>query len=67
MSAAAIIQQLESLPVEDQRVAFAHLQAHDGGATGSANSPAFVASEGFKKPAGEAFSRNDALFRKLAQ
>ena len=62
MSATEIIQQIENLPLEEQRKVFAYLQAHEVG-TGT---PGGVSNE-FKKIAGEVFSKNDELFRKLAQ
>ena len=62
MSATEIIQQLENLPLEEQRKVFAYLQAHEVGTS----APGVVSDE-FKKIAGEVFSKNDELFRKLAQ
>jgi len=67
MSATEIIQQLESLPLEEQRKVFVYLQAHEAGASAPGGKPAGVVSEEFKQIAGEVFSKNDELFRKLAQ
>ena len=66
MSATEIIQQLESLPLEEQRKVFAYLQANEVG-TNTPDGKAPGVSEEFKKIAGEVFSKNDELFRKLAQ
>jgi hypothetical protein len=62
MSATEIIQQIENLPLEEQRKVFAYLRAHEAGAS----APGGVSDE-FKKVASDVFSKNDELFRKLAQ
>ena len=67
MSATEIIQQLETLPPEEQRKVFAYLQAHETEANAPGGKPAGAVSEEFKKIAGEVFFKNDELFRKLAQ
>ena len=67
MSATEIIQKLESLPLEEQRKVFAYLQANEVGTSAPDTKPPGVVSEEFKKIAGEVFSKNDELFRKLAQ
>jgi len=67
MSATEIIQQLESLPLEEQRKVFAYVRAHEAGTSAPGGQPTGIVSEEFKKIAGEVFSKNDELFRKLAQ
>ncbi len=67
MSATEIIQQIENLPLEEQRKVFAYLQAHEAGTGMPDGKSAGGVSDEFKKIAGEVFSKNDELFRKLAQ
>ena len=67
MSATEIIQQLESLTLEEQRKVFAYLQAHQAEAMPPGGKPAGTVSEEFKKTAGEVFFKNEELFRELAQ
>lgn len=67
MSASDVIDEFKKLPAEEQRKVFVYLQALEAGANGSGGQPAGVVSEEFKQIAGEVFSKNEELFRKLAQ
>ena len=66
MSATEIISQIESLPREEQRRVFVHLQTHQIG-TNPREIATDQVSEELKAIADEVFTKNAELFRKLAQ
>lgn len=66
MSATEVIQQIESMPPEEQRKVFSYLQEHVMG-TPSGRAGAASVSEDFKAAADEVFALNTEMFRKLAQ